>query len=173
MAEELDEMLKEDEEDFEQEAPIKDISNSHIIDPNQEKLLTHTRIKHSLCGSVQTLEPGHAKINLKTTKEMVIDELGLVHSGFIFSAADYAAAAAVNEANLVVIGARVNFLAPAKVEDIIEFEAKAKFEDARKREIHVVGKIKEIKVFEGIFHAVMLDKHIFKVKIKNAKRDYK
>jgi len=63
---------------------------------------------------------------------MVFVELGLVHSGSIFSSADYAAAAAVNEENMIIIGAKTSFLAPAKIGDLIELEAKAKFEDSRK-----------------------------------------
>ena len=104
---------------------------------------------------------------------MVLDDLGLIHSGFIFGAADYAAAVAVNEPNVVIIGSRSKFLAPAKIDDLIEFEAKAKFEDSRKREIKVSGFINDIKVYEGLFQAVVLEQHIFKTKIKNAGRSYR
>jgi acyl-coenzyme A thioesterase PaaI-like protein len=97
---------------------------------------------------------------------MIIDEYGLIHSGFIFSAADYAAAVAVNEDNVVIIGGRSKFLAPAKLNDLIEFEAHAKFEDSRKREIKVDGYINDIRIFEGVFQAVILENHILKTKIK-------
>lgn len=161
----------DEEEDFSESFENESI----VLHPEQnfeDSLKTHQRTKSNLFGNLITLDRGHSKVNLLTTIDMVVDELGLIHSGFIFSSADYAAATAVNEEHVVIIGARTSFLAPAKVGDLIEFEAKAKFEDSRKREITVTGKINDIKIFEGIFHAVVLDKHIFKVKIKNARREY-
>ncbi len=142
------------------------------IDDKKEDLKTHGKIKTNLCGTIIKLDTGYSKTTLQTTKDMVLDDLGLIHSGFIFGAADYAAAVAVNEANVVVIGSRSSFLAPAKLNDLIEFEAKTKFEDSRKREIKVTAYINEIKIYEGIFHAVVLEQHIFKTKIKNAGRSY-
>lgn len=137
-----------------------------------DQIITHKRINKVFCGKVIGMENNSSKVTLLTTNEMSVDELGLVHSGFVFSAADYAAAVAINALNTVIIGSKVSFLAPAKVGDSIEFEAKVKFEDLRKREIEVVGKINEIKVFQGTFYAVILEKHIFKTKIKNVKRTY-
>lgn len=159
------------EEDFSESFEDESVS-LHLDNTFSDQLKTHQRIKPNLFGNIISLEKGFSRVNLLTTNDMVIDELGLIHSGFVFSSADYAAATAVNEENVVVIGARTSFLAPAKVGDLIEFEAKAKFEDSRKREINVVGKINDIKIFEGVFHAVVLDKHIFKIKIKNVNREY-
>ena len=130
-----------------------------------DSLKTHTAIKTSLAGNLTELGKNSAKVVLQTTPEMGVDEFGLVHSGFIFGSAEYAAVAAVNESNLVIIGCRSKFFAPAKVGDLIDFEAKGRFEDTRKREIKVVGTINEIKVFEGIFQAVLLEKHILQTKI--------
>ena len=141
-------------------------------DEKKDDLKTHNKIRENLCGTIIKLNTGYSKTTLQTTKEMTLDDLGLIHSGFIFGAADYAAAVAVNEQNLIIIGSRSSFLAPAKIDDLIEFEAKAKFEDSRKREIKVTGYINEIKIYEGIFHAVVLEKHIFKTNIKNAGRSY-
>lgn len=145
----------------------------HSIDEKNEDLQTHDKIRTNLCGTIIKLTNGYSKTTLQTTKDMILDDLGLIHSGFIFGAADYAAAVAVNEPNVVIIGSRSKFLAPAKLDDLIEFEARAKFEDSRKREIKVIGYINEIKVYEGIFQAVVLEQHIFKTKIKNAKRSYR
>ena len=145
----------------------------HSMNDKKEDLKTHTKIRSNLCGTILKLDTGYSKTTLITTKEMILDDLGLIHSGFIFGAADYAAAVAVNEPNLVIIGSRSKFLAPAKIDDLIEFEAKAKFEDSRKREIKVSGFINEIKVYEGIFQAVVLEQHIFKTKIKNVNRSYR
>ena len=151
----------------------EEIESLHTIDDKKEDLKTHSKIRSNLCGTIVKLSSGYSKTTLQTTKEMILDDLGLIHSGFIFSAADYATAVAVNEPNVVIIGSRSSFLAPAKLDDLIELEAKAKFEDSRKREIKVTAHINDVKIYEGIFHAVVLDQHIFKTKIKNAERSYR
>lgn len=162
------------EEDFSNAFGDDDEGESlHSIDEIKEDLKTHEKVRSNLCGTILKLDAGYAKTTLQTTKDMVLDDLGLIHSGFIFGAADYAAAVAVNEPNLVIIGSRSKFLAPAKIDDLIEYEAKAKFEDSRKREIKVSGFINEVKVYEGIFQAVVLEQHIFKTKIKNVSRSYR
>ncbi len=150
----------------------QEIDSSETLDDKKENLKTHDKIRTNLCGTIINLDAGYSKTTLQTTKDMTLDELGLIHSGFIFAAADYAAAVAVNEFNVVIIGSRSSFLAPAKVGDLIEFEAKARFEDSRKREIRVTAHISDIKIFEGVFQAVVLEQHIFKTKIKGAKRSY-
>jgi len=162
------------EEDFSNAFGNEEETESlHTIDDKKEDLKTHDKIRTNLCGTIIKLDSGYSKTTLQTTKEMVLDDLGLIHSGFVFSAADYAAAVAVNEPNVVIIGSRSKFLAPAKLDDLIEFEATAKFEDSRKREIKVTANINEIKIYEGVFHAVVLEQHVFKTKIKNARRSYR
>jgi acyl-CoA thioesterase len=128
-------------------------------------LKTHERIRMHLCGSIVDLKKGYAKVTLPCSKDMSVDNLGLIHGGFIFGAADFAAMAAVNEPTVVLIGSKTRFLAPAKIGDVVEFEAKAKFEDARKRDVEVIGKINDIKVFEGTFYTVVLEKHVLKLKL--------
>ncbi len=162
MSEDLDDVLNDDVE-----STLHDLSDNN----NKEDLKTHGRIRSNLCGTIIELEQGRSKVTLQTTKDMVVDDMGLIHSGFIFGAADFAACAAVNESNVVVIGSRSKFFAPAKINDLIEFEATAKFEDSRKREIKVSGYINEIRVYEGVFHAVVLENHIFKTKIKHLRRN--
>jgi len=174
MSEEVDDALAQIEEEnfdnaFEEEEETNPLDS---INQPQENLQTHNKIRSNLCGTILKLEVGYSNTTLLTTKEMSVDDLGLIHSGFIFGAADYAAAVAVNEPNVVIIGSRSKFLAPAKVDDLIEFVAKAKFEDSRKREIKVTGHINDIKVYEGLFSAVVLEQHIFKTKIKNVRRKY-
>lgn len=159
-------------EDFNQELLEDDSKSLYVDDTKVEDLKTHNRIRANLCGTILELIPGQAKTTLQTIDSMSVDDLGLVHSGFIFGAADYAAAAAINEENVVIIGSRSKFLAPAKVNDLIEFEAKAKFEDSRKREIRVNGYINDIKVFEGTFQAVVLEHHILKTNIKHLHREH-
>lgn len=168
-----DELAQIEEENFDNAFTEEDEVNVvYDIDQQQADLQTHNKVKSQLCGTIVKLEAGYSSTTLLTTKEMSVDDLGLVHSGFVFGAADYAAAVAVNEPNVVIIGSRSKFLAPAKVDDLIEFVARAKFEDSRKREIKVTGHINDIKVYEGLFSAVVLEQHIFKTKIKNAGRKY-
>lgn len=167
-----EEHIQAQEEDFsstieDNAAPLED-----TIVALSETLNIHKRSNKTYVGKIVALEKNYSKVNFTTTNDMITDELGLVHSGFIFSSADYAASVAINEENTVIIGSKVSFLAPAKNGDIVEFEARVKFEDLRKREIDVMGKINDIKVFQGTFYAVVLEKHIFKTKIKNVKRDY-
>ena len=130
-----------------------------------DDLKTHLKIKSTLVGNLVAMSKNSSKVVLQTTHDMSVDEFGLIHSGFLFGSAEYAAVAAVNEPNVVVIGCRSKFFAPAKVGDLITFEAKGRFEDARKREIKVIGMINEIKVFEGLFQAVLLERHILQTKI--------
>ncbi|MDD3344264.1 MAG: PaaI family thioesterase [Sulfurospirillaceae bacterium] len=143
-------------------------SNSFL----NEDLLTHTKIKTNFSGNLTELKKGFAKVILQTTNDMVVDEFGLIHNGFIFGASEYAAVAAINEENVVIIGCRSKFFAPAKLGDIIEFEAKGRFEEARKREAKVIGTINGVKVYEGIFQAVILEKHILQTKIDELQANF-
>lgn len=150
---------------FEDELEISDDMSLDSSNFLNDDIKTHSKIKSTLVGNLIELAKNTSKVVLQTTNEMSVDEFGLVHSGFIFGSAEYAAVAAVNEPNVVIIGCRSKFFAPAKVGDLINFEAKGRFEDARKREIKVIGMINEIKVFEGIFQAVLLERHILQTKI--------
>ncbi len=148
-------------------------STEELIQDNDDDIVslkTHTKIKKYLSGEIDTLKENYAKVRLNCTNEMSVDEMGLVHGGFTFSAADFAAMAAVNEPYVVLIGSNNKFLAPVKVGDTVIFEAHARFEEARKREVDVVGSINDIKVFEGTFTAVILPEHILKLKLKRSKK---
>ena len=137
-----------------------------------EDLLSHAKVKTTLVGTLTELGKSTSKVLLPTTNEMIVDEFGLIHNGFIFGAAEYAAVASINQPNVVVIGCRSKFFAPAKLGDNVEFEAKGRYEDARKREIKVIGRINDVKVFEGIFHAVLLENHILKTKIDELQSNF-
>ena len=134
------------------------------------KLNSHERIKTYLCGTIIELKNNYARVSLATNSDMALDEHGLVHSGFIFSAADYAAHVAINKENTVLISANTKFYAPIKVGDIAIFEAIAKYEDSRKREVLVKANINDIKIFEGTFITVTLDEHALKKRTEYRKR---
>ena len=128
-------------------------------------------INSTLCGGIINMKPNYAKTALVTSDEMVFDDEKLIHGWFIFGAAEWAAHVAINTQYSVTISAKVNLYAPAKVGDLIEFEAQAYFEESKKREIKVVGTIKDIKVFEGTYQVVILEEHIFKLQQKKKIND--
>ena len=79
------------------------------------QLNTHLNINTALCGKVTKLEANYAEVLLHTTQQMSADEQGLVHGGFIFAAADYAAMSAVNDPYVVLGASASKFVAPVKV----------------------------------------------------------
>ncbi|MDQ1245355.1 MAG: hypothetical protein QG565_1696 [Campylobacterota bacterium] len=128
-------------------------------------LHTHERINQELCGEIEKLEQGLVKLKLVTASEMVVDSTGLIHGGFIFSAADFAAMAAVNEKNVVLVASDCQFLSPVKFGDIVNFTAKVRHKEGRKRNVHVTGNVLDIKVFEGEFKTVVTERHVLKLKL--------
>ena len=132
---------------------------------NKVFLQTHDKINVSLSGEIELLEDGYVEIRLVTTADMLADHLGLIHGGFIFSAADYAAMAAINEKNVVLVAADTQFLSPVKLHDDVIFKAKVRHKEGRKRNVHVDGFVFDIKVFEGEFKTVITERHVLKLKL--------
>ena len=146
---------QQNEEDVGQEEQNQRQEDENIVFVN-----THEKIDNGLCGDVEELKRGFARVSLQTTEVMRADRHGLVHGGFVFSAADYAAMLAVNEKNVVLAAANAQFLAPSRVGDIITFEAVERQRNGRKRSVFVTGHAYDIKVFEGEFNAVVTDNHV-------------
>jgi acyl-coenzyme A thioesterase PaaI-like protein len=121
---------------------------------------THDEIDPSLCGKVVKLEPGFAEVVLHIRHAMRADEKGLVHGGFIFGAADYAAMCAVNDPNVVLGSATSKFIAPVKVGDVVVCKATVLFEKGKKREVNVEVFVEGKRVFEGFFTAFVLERHV-------------
>lgn len=137
------------------------------VDPaviNQPTSLnTHERINSVYSGEIVRLEKGYAKVALETNEVMRADDVGLVHGGFIFSAADYAAMVAVNEPNVVLAACNCLFLAPVRVGDTVTFEASEHQKEGRKRNVTVRGFVHDIKVFEGEFKTVVTERHVLRL----------
>ena len=121
---------------------------------------THKRINQGLCGTPLAVEDGFSRVQLRTTKDMAADKPGLVHGGFIFGLADYAAMIAVNDPNVVLGAADVRFLKPVRVDDVLLAEAKIDFVEGKKRMVSVTVKHGDIDVFKGQFACFVLDKHV-------------
>jgi acyl-coenzyme A thioesterase PaaI-like protein len=121
---------------------------------------THERIARHLCGEPVDLGPGRARVALTAAPEMAADARGLVHGGFTFGLADYAAMLAVNEPTVVLASAQTKFLGPIVVGDRVEAEATVERTDGRKRWVKVVVRRGEVPMLEGEFLAVVPDKHL-------------
>jgi acyl-coenzyme A thioesterase PaaI-like protein len=91
---------------------------------------------------------------------MAADGRGLVHGGFTFGLADYAAMLAVNEPTVVLASAQTKFLGPVVVGDRVEAEAIVDRTDGKKRWVKVIVRRAGVPVLEGEFLAVVLDKHL-------------
>jgi acyl-CoA thioesterase len=142
---------------------VQDDDLLHLINKEQESLITHIKINTNFSGEVVKLNAGYAKIQLDTLEVMRADELGMVHGGFIFSAADFAAMAAVNEPNVVLASCNCLFLSPVRVGDQVIFEAEEHQKEGRKRTVNVKGYVYEVKVFEGEFKTVITDRHVLRL----------
>jgi len=124
------------------------------------KQRTHRLASERLVGRPLRIEPGRAEVELLTTGEMAVDEYGLVHGGFTFGLADYAAMLAVNEPTVVLGKAEVKFLKPVKVGDRLVARAEV-VEDLGRKKVAGVGVFRgKEKVFEGTFHCYVLEKHV-------------
>jgi uncharacterized protein (TIGR00369 family) len=121
---------------------------------------THLGINAKLCGAIKLLDEERAHVTLEATAEMAADDHQLVHGGFIFGLADYAAMLAVNDPNVVLGAAQVKFLAPVKVGDTVEARARISEEEGKKRVLIVHATVNEKRVFEGEFTAFVLAKHV-------------
>ncbi len=121
---------------------------------------THELISRSLCGEPLELKEGCSRVELLTTPEMAVDSSGLVHGGFIFGQADYAAMIAVNHPHVVLGGAEVKFLKPVKVGEAVTAEAKVTETDGKKRFVDVSVAKEGTPVFEGRFTCLVLDQHV-------------
>ncbi len=124
------------------------------------KIITHQAIDQGLCGRPLQVESGHSRVELQTTQAMTADKTGLVHGGFIFSLADYAAMIAVNHPHVVLGAADVKFLKPVCVNDTVVAEARVEEVQGKKHWVAVSVKKGEENIFQGMFTCFVLDKHV-------------
>ena len=121
---------------------------------------THKRIDPELCGRALSIEDGASRVELTASAQMAVDDSGLVHGGFLFGLADYAAMIAVNHPNVVLGAAEVRFLQPVRIGDVLMAEARIESQKGKKHLVPVtVARGKET-VFEGVFTCFVLDRHV-------------
>ena len=123
---------------------------------------THQKISRSLCGQPVAVEAGYSRVEMETRTDMAVDELGLVHGGFVFGQADYAAMIAVNDPNVVLGAAEVKFLKPVEAGATTIAEARVTEVSGKKQIVDVTVKLGEMPVFEGRFTCFVLAKHVLK-----------
>ena len=121
---------------------------------------THQRIDPGLCGRPETLEPDLARVAFTALPAMAADDRGLVHGGFIFGLADYAAMLAVNDPNVVLGAAEVRFTAPVVIGDALLAEARLTETAGKKRLVAVTVGRGEDTVFTGTFTCFVPEKHV-------------
>jgi len=125
--------------------------------------MTHMKVNTNYSGEVVKIDPGYARVVLDTVEIMRADEVGMVHGGFIFSAADFAAMAAVNEPNVILASCSCMFFSPVRIGDQVRFEAEEHQKEGRKRTVNVKGYVYDIKVFEGEFKTIITDRHVLRL----------
>ncbi len=127
------------------------------------EIITHQKINQEICGKPLEVKKGYSRVELVTLESMAADQSGLVHGGFIFGQADYAAMIAVNHPNVVLGGADVKFLKPVKTGERVLAEARVTAVEGKKNTVEVVVTRGEEKVFEGNFTCFVLGKHVLSV----------
>jgi uncharacterized protein (TIGR00369 family) len=121
---------------------------------------THQKIDHRLCGRPLSIGADSSRIELETTDEMIVDDHGLAHGGFIFGLADHAAMIAVNHPNVVLGAAEVKFFKPVKAGEKVIAEARVEQSSGKKKIVPVTVKRGEETVFAGTFTCFVLDQHV-------------
>jgi acyl-coenzyme A thioesterase PaaI-like protein len=131
---------------------------------------THLGIDPRLCGRLVEVGEGSAVVAFEALPEMAADESGLVHGGFVFGLADFAAMLAVNHPHVVLGSAEVRFLKPVIVGERLEARAtleKTEETDGRRKSrvrVEVLrlgpGETSAEAVMAGTFLCFTLERHV-------------
>lgn len=124
------------------------------------KANTHLSISPSWVGKPVEIAEGRAVAKLDTVREMCADEAGLVHGGFTFGLADYAAMLAVNDPHVVLGAAETKFLAPVRCGELMVACAEVVSSQGKKRQVDCRVEVGDRLVFEGRFTCFVLERHI-------------
>jgi acyl-coenzyme A thioesterase PaaI-like protein len=121
---------------------------------------THLAIDRRLCGEPLEIGEGSAVVVWTALPEMAADERGLVHGGFVFGLADYAAMLTVNHPNVVLGSAEVRFLKPVTVGERLVARAEVEETDGRKSRVLVEVRRGDGAVMSGSFRCFTLESHV-------------
>ncbi len=123
-----------------------------------KELLTHQKIQTNHTYELLVLDENFARVKLLTKYTEKIDDTNYVYPPAIFSCANFCAMASINEPKNHLISSSVDFFNPIKDEDEeIIFEATATTNSSGKKQVEVIGLVKDIIVFEGSFITIKLD----------------
>jgi acyl-coenzyme A thioesterase PaaI-like protein len=139
---------------------------------------THLALSARLCGTPRRLADGSAEVELETSAEMRADQRGLVHGGFVFGLADYAAMLAINDPNVVLGSAETRFLAPVVVGERLLARAQLASSDGKRRHVDVqvtrssadAAAGSEEQVFTGSFVCFVPTRHVLDVRAARGAR---
>lgn len=122
---------------------------------------THERTSEAYVGTPVDIDDDRAVVELETTEEMTVDEQGLVHGGFVYGAADYAAMLAVNEPTVVLTGSDVTYPNPTRAGEAVRAEASVT-EDGDRPTVEVTARIAGSgeTVLTGTFECAVLPEHV-------------
>jgi acyl-coenzyme A thioesterase PaaI-like protein len=122
---------------------------------------THVKANTKYLGTIITLKDDcSSQVELLTSEEMIVDDKGLIHGGFTFGLADYAAMIAVNNPNVVLGSAECRFIAPVKISDKMTAKAVVKEIQGKRRDVDVEILVDDKRVFTGLFVCYVLDRHV-------------
>ena len=122
---------------------------------------THKLANRSLLGTpISVIEGASAIVELVTDDSMAVDDKGLVHGGFAFGLADYAAMLSINHPNVVLGGAESRFIAPVRSGETMRAAANIDSTEGRKHVVNVEVSVNENKIFIGVFTCYVLDSHV-------------
>lgn len=121
---------------------------------------THLALDRRWSGAPVELRDGHAVVGMTALPEMAADEHGLVHGGFLFALADHAAMLAVNDPNVVLVSATVEFLRPVRIGDALVARAEVAGADGKARDVICAVEGAGGIVFRGRFRCVVPRRHV-------------
>jgi len=124
------------------------------------EIRTHLNIDPKLCGTPKAVESASSRVTFEALPEMAADATGLVHGGFVFGLADYAAMLAVNHPNVVLGSATVRFLTPVRIGETLLAEATVSHVQGKKHAVRVTVKREGISILEGEMICFVLERHV-------------
>jgi uncharacterized protein (TIGR00369 family) len=131
---------------------------------------THLGIDPHWCGTPVDLRDGTAEVELVTSPEMAADERGLVHGGFVFGLADYAAMLAVNHPLVVLQAAQVEFLRPVAVGESLHAAAVVTLLEGRAQQVQCTVRGARGPVLQGVFSCIVTRRHVLEPRAPEAAR---
>ena len=140
--------------------------NTNVPLENDE-LIVCAEMSPNIVGELLELYRNKAVVKFTPNERMTMNEGKMIHAGFVFNSASFAAMAAINKKYSVLIAADVKFLAPIELGHEVIFKAEAIQSDTKKCEVKVEGYLLDIKIFDSLFHIAVFDKKIFKLRFKD------